>query len=357
MNRLQLKKVFDNFLQELINAEKGNTTSFAYIKHPLLPQPLIQSTEPFQVLVVGGTIFHIALVKKEGAKTRILKLHSENQPSFKTSNDFLDYLDNHMYPDVSGVAVNFAYPLYPVFRKNKYDGTLISESKEFQFQGLIGQMVGETIEEFILKKRHQVVNVSLANDAFCLLLSGIDAYPKEALMGAIIGTGTNASFFHNDVAINLESGSFNKFTASSECIKIDNDSFRPGTALFEKEIAGEYLYQHFNILINKGVISHPLISSTKELSGIALKNEGSEASLLARRILEKSAGYFAMQIAGIAAFKNHDMTCIVEGSMYWDDLLYRKFVDQYLEKLSLGLKIQIVRVENSSIMGAAKLII
>ncbi len=353
----QAKIIKHNFLQELRDASAEKTTSLRFIKHELPSEKLISDGEIFQVLVVGGTVFRKALLKKDREQFIILDDYSEEHPSLTSKEMLLEYLANHLSPNVSKIAVNFAFPLKPFLRDGRADGNLLSASKAANtLNGLIGEPVGEAIEMYVLKSMDKKIAVSVLNDAICLLLSGTETNSKDSIAGAIMGTGTNITFFHNETAINIQSGGFDKFNLSDECKEIDKDSLMPGASLFEKETAGGYLYKHFNIFINKNQLTHKPISSTKELQAIALDNRSPRAQTLANSILEKSAAYFAGLIAGLTAFKNHDMTFIIEGSMYWENDLYRKFVDEYLEKLSLDLKIKIIKVDNSPIVGAARLI-
>jgi len=346
-----------NFLKELRSASDGKTTSLRFIKHEPPSEKLISDGEIFQVLVVGGTVFRKALLKKDREQFVILDDYSEEHPSLTSKEMLLEYLAKHLSPNVSKIAVNFAFPLKPFLRDGRADGELLSATKAANtLNGLIGEPVGEAIEMHILKRLDKEITVSVLNDAICLLLSGIEDYSRDTIAGAIMGTGTNITFFHNEKAINVQSGGFDKFILSDECKEVDKDSLMPGASLFEKETAGGYLFKHFNFFINKHELTHKPISSTKELQVIALGNKDTETQSLARSLLERSAAYFAGLIAGLTAFKNHDMTFIIEGSMYWENDLYRKFVDDYLDKLSPDLKIKIIKVDNSPIIGAARLI-
>jgi hexokinase len=363
-----------NFFQELRDASDGKTTSLRFIKHELPSEKLISDGEIFQVLVVGGTVFRKALLKKDREQFVILDDYSEEHPSLTSKEMLLEYLAKHLSPNVSKIAVNFAFPLKPFLRDGRADGELLSATKAANtLNGLIGEPVGEAIEMHILKRLDKEITVSVLNDAICLLLSGTESYSINSIAGAIMGTGTNATFFHNEKAINVQSGGFDKFSLSDECKEIDKDSLMPGASLFEKETAGGYLYKHFNYYLDKNHIDFPRLDSTLQLNYLINDhpefNSGSNEELkkmpdqvrhditeTTRSLFEKSAAYFAGQIAGLTAFKNHDMTFIIEGSMYWENDLYRKFVDGYLEKLSPDLKIKTIKVVNSPISGAARLI-
>lgn len=89
-----------------------------------------------------------------------------------------------------------------------------------------------------------------------------------------------ALFRQKDQVVNLESGNFDKFPQTNEGKMIDKHSAFPGRQLFEKETAGSYLFQHFNI--------EPRLSSTKELDEVSLRGD-LKASRLAQSLLARSA--------------------------------------------------------------------
>lgn len=345
-----------NFLQELRDASEGKSTSLAFIKHQLPSEKLVKNDEIFQVMVVGGTVLKKALVKKAKDQIATLKISSENHSAFSSEKTFIDLISNNIYPSLGNITINLAFPLAPLIRDGRLDGKLLGETKENVFKNLLGRIIGQTLEENILITQNRTTKISIASDAICLLASANDKSSNENLAGAIVGTGANISFFYGTLAVNLESGSFNKFAPSTECLEIDKTSDHQSKGLFEKEIAGAYLYKQFNYYLEKNKINHPLINSTKELYDVAINNHDIEIKAIAESFFEKSAAYFAGQIAGLAVFKNKPLTIVMEGSMYWKNPQYQKYFDDYIKELSPGLEIKIVKVENSSIIGAAKLI-
>ncbi len=345
-----------NFLQELRDANAGKPTSLRFIKQnfPLLKP--IKPLETFQVLVIGGTILKKALIKKDGHLTEIIDYHEKEHPLLLTKDQFFNYLHDNLYDSVNIAAINFAYPINPILRNGKMDGILLSGGKGNLLNGLEGVMVGKNLEDHLLNKYQRKMRVFVVNDVICLLASLPQDQPKEKIIGAIMGTGTNLSFYEKDYAVNIQSGGFDKFSPSNECIEIDKDSPRPGKSLFEKETAGAYLYKQFNYLVVKNKINYSLINSTKELYESVLNDKNTEVKTLAHMLFEKSAAYFASQTAGLAFFKNEPINVIMEGSLYWENPFYRELFSDYLKILSPKFEIKILKVDNSSIIGAANLL-
>lgn len=423
---LELKKIRDNFLKELILASQGKKTSLAAIINPLPQKSVVKEGEIFQVMVIGGAVFEKALIKIPNFKFQIpnkfqspkFKIQNYKKsllPLFKTKEIFLKFFEKQLDSKTKVVALNFAFGLKPLLRKNLLDGQLIVSSKEHAFAGLINKIIGEELEKYIFQKQKRRIKVTAANDTICLLLSGINDYSRQptnfgrsaqfGMVAGIVGTGTNFAFFlDKQTAINLESGNFDKFPPTETGKIIDKNSTHPGNFLFEKEVAGAYLYQHYNhILGTNSLRSYKdgslILNSTEQLTAIARKNQPSfsqiaqkparhrYAQALAGELFERSASLIACQMAGIFLYlmmenrswkiefedrgskldnnlasilnrlPSKSLTLIMEGSLFWRGWQYKKIVEDYLEKLGVEKdKINFVKINQSGILGAAHLI-
>jgi hexokinase len=349
----QLQTISQNFLQELKDAHSGKKTSLAFLRN-FVPTPFVKDGETFQVLVVGGSICRNVLMKKEGNKLTILSHVEKDQPIFHKLEDFLGFIELEVDKTVTHVALNFAFPLQPTVRDGKLDGILLYGTKEHTFDGLQGKKVGEAVEQHMQTTKKQIIHVCVANDTICLLLSGSVDHSFDELGCAIVGTGYNAAFFLTEhEAVNLESGGFDKLPKDMIEEEIDRTSLQPGMQVFEKQVSGAYLYKYFNLLLKEKGLSYPEITTTKALDDLA-RGE-SEVSVYAKQVLEKSAQLAACQIAGIAAYRKSDLFFVIEGSLFWNGYLYKETVEETLKQIS-PYQITFIHVENSSVMGAAKLI-
>lgn len=344
----------DNFTQELELASKGRKASLSFIENPIPQKALAKKGEKFQVFVIGGTNFRTAEVLETASEPRIMSISKGKVPNFYDKKGFLSFIKNNLKSQVKTISFNFAYGLKPIIKGGIIDGRLLGASKESPFQRLAGEVIGESLEGE-LKKYGRTVSVSVANDTVCLMLSGSDKDSIKKTVAGIVGTGVNFAIAENGKIINLETGSFDKFTQTKTGQEIDQDSQRPGRSLLEKEISGAYLYRHFNILSKKYGLKYDL-QNTEELSKQAQKD--SFVGELARKLLERSASLTAMQIAGIYKFKGQNTLVIVmEGSLFWNGWSYKNLVEEYLGKLGIPKgKIEFRKVENSDILGAIKLV-
>ncbi len=356
LHPLTLKSIQLNFYKELEDSMAGKKTSLPFILHSISTQPLVSENETFQVMVIGGSVFKQAIAKKRKNGVTFLDKSQEKLPVFHTKNDFITLVEQHLDPTARVVALNFAYPLGPVFDEGKLDGVLLSGTKEHSFKGLVGERVGQSLERYFLKKYKRKIDFAVANDTVCLLLSGLRKASWNKLACGIVGTGVNFAFFLDATdLVNLESANFNKFPASRETKGIDLRSTHTGQGLFEKETAGGYLYQHFNSIVAKQKLPHPPLTSTWELKKLALRDT-TWITPIARGLIKKSAALIAAQIAGITLYKRRDMTFVMEGSFFWDEDIYREYVEHYLRILIPERKITFVSVPDSPFLGAAKLV-
>ncbi len=355
MSSLPIASIKDSFVRELASASRSQKTSLPFIVHQLPKTPLVKEGDVFQVIKVGGSILQKSNVMSVGGTVVVKTFEEERLPIFTTKDVFLSVIEKHISPKTTVLAVNFAYPLKPVFAKGTLDGELVMGTKEHAFQGLVGQRVGETIERYIRSKFDRTVRVSVANDTICLALSGLTVHKPAEVCGGIVGTGMNFAVFLDDThVVNLEAANFDKFPQSQEGKQIDAQSLTRGRSLFEKEVSGAYLHHHLNILLTKNQIRHPAVGSTHEMDRLARGNIH-KVSSLARRLFERSASLIACQIAGIAEFKKRDMVFVMEGSLFWVGWNYRATVDKTV-KLLTPYHVTFEEIKDCGIIGAAKLV-
>lgn len=283
---------------------------------------------------------------------RILSLDNLKVPLFQNAKDLFTFLEPLILPVTKTLALNFAFPLIPKFENGKLDGILLRGTKGHAFIGLENKKIGNEIENYFLEKRSQRIQVSCANDTICLLLSGLQTTPAETLGAGIVGSGMNFAFFKNPkTAINLESADFHKFLPSETGKEIDAESTNPGKSLYEKEVAGVYLFKHYNKKVKKQNSKFTQISDTSEMDFLARGGDK-----IAIELLHRSAKLIACQIAAIMDFKKTDMTFVMEGSVFWKGFEYKKTVEETCTQMSSH-KPKFIHIQNSSVIGASYLVI
>lgn len=351
MDFKQLQLITANFTKELKLSAKGVKTSLPFLIHTFSPTPLVKENEAFQVLKIGGSIGQNALVVRQGKEILVKEMEEERLPLFSTGKAFLAYIKSHLRKKINYLAVNFAYPMEAVWENNRLDGILTNGSKEHAFNGLVGKQIGITIKKFIGQKFHRPVIVSVANDTICLTLSGLTKTVAKNVAGGIVGTGINFAIFLNErQLVNLEAACFDKFNKSYEGKIIDQQSLQPGDALFEKEISGGYLYQHYNLKTGEK------LTATHELDKVA-REEIPGDKKLARELFLRAGQLTACQIAGIVNFKKMPMTFVMEGSLFWKGYLFKKTVEESIKLLAKDYPVKFISIKDCGIVGAAKLLV
>lgn len=350
-----LRQIADNFEKELRDSQAGVKTSLPFIINELPSSPLVQEGETFQVMGLGGSIFRTALITKTASGLEVHPPLERSHPAFATKEIFLQFITDNLDPNTKYVAINLAQALGPVFENGRLDGTLEGNAKEHNFEGLMHEKVAAAIEAYVKGKTGRDIIASIGNDTICLMLSGLTNHAAESLAAGIVGTGMNFAIFLDAThAVNLEAAEFNKFEPNPQTQIIDAQSERPDFHVWEKEVAGAYLFTHFNLLLKERGISYPEIQDTKELDTVARQNiEG--ASDLAKEVLNTSAEEVAAMMAGIQNFYGKDVTFVMQGSLFWHGYNYKEKVAETMRSLS-SFNLTFVEVEHADYLGAAKLI-
>lgn len=347
----ELLKICEDMTSELQRADRGESTSIPYIRHALAV-PEKTGIHRVNSLVIGGTNAASAMVTIRDGSIDTGPVIRIPLPILETREVLLSLCDRLLAPDAKLAGINFAYHLIPSVRDGRLDGILNRGTKYHRLDGLVGVEVGAAIENH-LASHGRSIRCVVANDTICLLLSGLSRSAPRGLVAGIVGTGFNFGFFReNDVIINLECGSFNAFRQSESGIVIDRASDNPGDQRWEKEIAGAYLYRHFNVLAQTAGLREQA-DDTAALSRLAAGH--GRAADIARNLFIRSARLVAVQIASLYRFLDlPHLAMVLEGSLYWSGWQYRDIVSETLTQLGIGRdRVSICAIEESSIVGAA----
>lgn len=354
----QLRAIQANFLSSLAATNKSSDNDLSHISHTISQEPLVKDGERFQAIVIGGTYYKSALYEKQGNAICLYESDEGSQPVFTDEETLLSFITKLINPSVTQLALNLAFPLTPQRRNNQLDGTLIRGTKEHEMKGLVGKVVGKTLEAYVKAKLGRDIPVSVANDTICLILSGQTyLHDRLGLAGGIIGTGTNFAYFEtSSIAVNLEAANFSHFPMFPELKTVDASSINPNTALFEKATSGAYLYKLYNEHVQRLGESIPLLSGSEKIDALADSSSRDHSSQTARIILTNSAMLCACAMSAIATHMKRDMVFVMEGSVFWKAWRYQDTVNRFTRLLAPQYNVSSIRISESNIMGAAKLI-
>lgn len=381
-----LSKYAKLFQRELIAALYNQRSSLPTILNPIhkmAPNP------GFGVAVsVGGTNGYVSAfqISKKGV-IKFLNRKIFAIPQKITKNDLFHLITKHVLDAANKrkkpfpIGIGFAYSLKPVFFHQFIDGELMYMTKGRDIKGLVGKRVGRQYHKFLIKEYGLDTKIAVVNDAICLLLGG-----DGTEVAGVVGTGLNfaywekrsniaplklgelVNFVQGDIAINTESGNFDKIERTKLLNIVDKQSIDKGYSLSEKEVSGAYLFKIFNAgkdkLLGK---DFPLLSSTDELCDIItnafsypkrLKTPARwpDIQLFAERIFHRSAQIVAIQLCGILMKIGKTkgiVPVVMEGGIFWKAYNYPALVNLYVNMILPEVIPSFARLFGSSRRGIA----
>ena len=249
------------FQKEMEAGLAGEPSSLKMIPTYTSPYGDIKKDTPVTVLDAGGTNLRGATVTIPSAgEIKIENKEKGEMPgakSFVSEEDFYKVLTGHVdrcRPFAKDPAVGFCFS-YPAEASADGDAKLLVWTKQIQAPAIVGQWVGSELTKRLDPKPSKI---QVVNDTVATLLAG-KATEKpgqkfSAYLGFILGTGTNVAYIEKNnnipklanppegaMAINTESGGFNKIAQSAFDEAMDKKTADCGSQRFEKMIAGAYL--------------------------------------------------------------------------------------------------------------------
>jgi len=249
------------FHKEMEAGLAGEPSSLKMIPTFTSPYGDIEKDTPVTVLDAGGTNFRAGTVTipSDGGEIKIEHVEKGEMPGAKspvTQEDFYAVLTGHVKrcaPFTKGSAVGFCFS-YPAEASASGDAKLLHWTKQIQAPEIVGQWVGA---EMAKRLDPAPSKITVVNDTVATLLAG-KAIEKDvrysAYLGFILGTGTNVAYIEKNenitklkdapagaMAINTESGGFNKIAQSKFDEAMDRKTADCGNQRFEKMISGAYL--------------------------------------------------------------------------------------------------------------------
>ncbi len=249
------------FQKEMEAGLAGEPSSLKMIPTYTSPTGEVKKDTPVTVLDAGGTNLRGATVTVTSSGEMLIE-HKEKgeMPGAKspvTQDEFYAVLAGHVNrcrPFAKDPAVGFCFS-YPAESSPEGDAKLLVWTKQIQAPEIVGQWVGAELAKRLDPKPSRMC---LVNDTVATLLAGKAAEKPgqrfSAYIGFILGTGTNVAYIERNsaigklknapegsMAINTESGGFNKIAQSAFDEAMDRKTSDCGMQRFEKMISGAYL--------------------------------------------------------------------------------------------------------------------
>ncbi|MBR6734268.1 MAG: hexokinase [Kiritimatiellae bacterium] len=249
------------FQKEMEAGLAGRPSSLKMIPTYTSPYGEIKKDTPVTVLDAGGTNLRGATVTIPSSGDILIENKEKGEmpgaKSYVSQEDFYAVLTGHVNrcrPFSKDPAVGFCFS-YPAEASADGDAKLLVWTKQIQAPEIVGQWVGAELAKRLDPKPSKI---QVVNDTVATLLAG-KATEKpgqkfSAYLGFILGTGTNVAYIEKNcnipklanppegaMAINTESGGFNKIAQSAFDEAMDKKTSDCGSQRFEKMIAGAYL--------------------------------------------------------------------------------------------------------------------
>ncbi|XP_073997710.1 hexokinase A isoform X3 [Rhodnius prolixus] len=281
IENVTLKEIMNKLLEQInlgLNHKTRAKSSVKCFNTYVQDLPTGRERGKFLALDLGGTNFRILLIKLDGrhyemqSKIYAVPASIMTGPGVDLFDHIASCLDNFTKEHkVSNETLPLGFTFsFPVKQEGLKKGVLISWTKGFSCEGVVGQDVVEMLKVACERKmKSRISIVALLNDTTGTLMSC--AWKNHnCKIGLILGTGTNACYmekidnieeFDGDhtkpyVLINTEWGAFGdhgelEFITTSYDKEIDQKSVNPGKQRHEKMISGMYLGELVRLLVLK----------------------------------------------------------------------------------------------------------
>jgi hexokinase len=340
------------------------------------------------VFDLGGTNFRAAVVSV-GNETKITGLAEKNITEMKSAG----FTEEDLYtsqahiinqlslPKNSPIGYCFSYPAESMLNG---DAELIKWTKGVNIAGMEGKPVGEPLVEYLNENTNCTFNkIAVVNDTITSLFAGLMNPGYDAYVGLIVGTGTNmATFFPSEyipkiknlegwsgeTPVNLESGNFNPPHLTAYDAEVDENSDNKGFQKFEKAISGMYLGRIFRAVFPNDGLDVKLDAASLSKMMNNPEDYTLEYVETAFQIYERSAKLVAASIVGLvqnlhSAYPSvKKVQVLAEGSLFWSSVkthnaryveIVNATIKELLAELNLDATVEVSRIENANLIGAA----
>jgi hexokinase len=276
-----------------------------------------------------------------------------------------------------GMSLGYCFS-YPIASHADGDATLVHWTKELAVPGVVGERVGAMLRAVSRRAGLDLGRILVLNDTIATLVagSGLPGFDPASGASLIVGTGTNMGAWVDIdriaacegqqwsaplMAVNFESGAFDPPGLGPVDRAVDAASVTPGEQRFEKAVSGAYLGVILATAARRLGVALPGtgLHDAASVSRLADANDGTDASRLARAILDRAADLVA---AGLAATfdllgRDADLHVVAEGTLFSHGPGVEERTQATLDRLiggASGVRSRFHRVENANLVGAAR---
>lgn len=402
-------ELLKNFIKEMEHGLSGQESSLAMIPAYVGAEGEVPMGKPVAVIDAGGTNLRVCTVKftesgeveLSGFSKQPMPGRFEEQSKAQFYEVLVDALEQ-LTEDYDSIGFCFSYP---ATIKPNHDGELLHWTKEIKIPELVGQHVGEGLNEALKARGLKEKNIVVLNDTVACLLAGMaqgQRFNASSYIGFILGTGTNTAYVEQNSkigkvedlnegsqVINVESGGFAAYERSAIDVKLDVESENPGGHVFEKVLSGVYmgtitlellkaLQKKHNVFSESGAealaelddlyivqIDNLAADNGRDIGELASEKYTEEDREIMRTVfnavvdrasLLTAANLCAATMKSGAGTDPEKPVCVnIDGSTYYYTYKMADKVQAYLKPMleKRGLHIKCIQVDDAPVVGAA----
>nr|APP18137.1 hexokinase 1 [Anisakis simplex] len=420
-----LRRMMEHMSKNMDRGLKGGLAMSTISMLPSFVPELPDGTEEgtFIAMDLGGTNLRVMLMKITPGEPLTAEQFNTRIPNWAmhgTGEQLFDFIANCLADfliekgiDQAGLPLGFTFS-YPCDQTGLRSARLLRWTKGFEATGVVGEDVVQLLEKAIAKNgKIKVEVVALINDTVGTMVAAAHEAGGVCHVGAIIATGTNASYMEDcskitqglstatepypypQMIIDTEWGGFGDRNEAEYILTqydklIDSRSEHPGVNVFDKLVAGRCMGELVRMVLEKltrsGVLfggrgSEPLFTRdqfpTKYISEILSDEGGSYQNtrqimgelgieqytfsdmLLFREVCivvsRRSANLGAAAIACLLnRIRKPDMIVGIDGSTYKYHPFFDFWVNEKLRELvDPSIKFRVIQTGDGSGKGAA----
>ncbi|XP_071792603.1 hexokinase-1-like isoform X3 [Asterias amurensis] len=418
LSKSNLQEISQLMRQNMDRGLNSATNASAIVKmYPSFVRSLPDGTEKgdFFALDLGGSNFRVLLVQLLDGdvkmKSKIYKISQETMTGtgeqlFDSIADSLAEFKAEQGLGDTDLPLGFTFS-FPCKQMGLATATLVKWTKGFTASNVEGKDVVQLLKEACKRKNVNLQIVALVNDTVGTLMSC--AYScRDAYIGLILGTGTNACYMEKlsdvgtwtgddkeprEVIINMEWGAF----GDDGCLddyrtefdrEMDGLTLNKSKQLYEKMISGMYLGEIVRLALVKlgssghlfgGKVSEDLKTAWKFetrfltdiegdassenaecrsiLTNLGLTTSPSDLTIVRSVCVAVSTRAAKLAVAGLAAVISkiglNELTIAVDGSLYKKHPTFKPNMEQFLKELVPSVSVKLMLSEDGSGKGAA----
>ena len=406
--QVDLQHWTDEFVRQMKAGNDGKPESLMMIPTYVYTDGEVNRNEPVIVMDAGGTNFRTAVVDFDSAGKPVIGSFSKRpMPGTQgalTAEQFFDTLAEAIEPfDRISNKVGFCFS-FPTEIMPDGDGRILCFAKGVDIRGAEGRLLGEGINEALVKRGCSKKKFVILNDTVAAMLGAIAENPDgnfDSYIGFILGTGTNTCYIERCgnirhavvnsrslMAINMESGCFNAFPRGAIDDEFDATTNNPDDHLFEKMVSGAYMAKLLRLTLvhaaEEGLLSDECAAKLDAVGEITMRDVDSFCedrfgdSALAKIAVtdddrgtiydfvdaayERAARLVAINLAAVAVQTGLGKSaerpiCVsAEGTTFTKAALFRPKLDRYVSDFivgKLGSHLVFVKSEDSTLVGSA----